>query len=76
MTDKLMTCKHCGSDSVVNMPAKAVGGMAAGGLVGSVVPVIGTGLGAIIGGAAGAVASLVSDSNSYIKVCTKCKKTN
>ncbi len=71
----MSSCPNCGSENVVTVPAKMVGGAATGGLIGSVVPVIGTGLGAIIGGVAGAVASAASDSNGYVRFCSNCKKS-
>lgn len=65
-------CPSCGSDQIITIPAKAVGGGAAGALIGSVVPVIGTGLGMLIGGTAGAIASMGTDSKK-VRLCAKCK---
>lgn len=68
------SCPSCNSSKVVTMPAKAAAGAATGGLLGSIVPVIGTGLGALAGAAVGGIASLGS-SNTYCHMCSECKKT-
>lgn len=67
-------CPNCCSSNVLTMPGKAVAGATAGGLLGSVVPVIGTGLGAIVGATVGGIASLGS-TKTYCHVCVDCKET-
>ncbi|WP_394261215.1 hypothetical protein [Moraxella boevrei] len=67
------TCRECDTE-LMNIPAKAIGGATAGLALGSVVPVLGSGAGALIGGLTGAVASAFSDNNSYVKFCRNCKK--
>lgn len=65
-------CEKCMSETV-RVPAKvAVSGLT-GAAVGSVLPIIGTGFGALLGGVGGAVASAISDNNKYVQFCPKCK---